>query len=188
MVAGVVVVGVLVGAAWLFSRPQEASPAEAIASPPAATAAPASPDTSSQDPCHEAVVLSVRTHSGVFARVAVQNTDGDEIPTVEASDDEGKFTTACARLENDDASGDASPQLLKVCKPGKFVVHIAGSGKGVFDLQAKPFPEVKHPGGPLLLCNYALDSDRVYDWVLKYQGGSKPAVFLLGSKGDPSVK
>jgi hypothetical protein len=58
----------------------------------------------------------------------------------------------------------------------------------VFDLQAKPFPEVIHPGGPLLLCNYMIDNERVYDWVLKYQDGSRPAVFLLGSKGDPSLK
>jgi hypothetical protein len=58
----------------------------------------------------------------------------------------------------------------------------------VFDLQGKPFPEVAHPGGPLLLCNYMLDNDRVYDWVLKYQKGSRPAVFLLGSKGDPNLK
>lgn len=61
----------------------------------------------------------------------------------------------------------------------------AGSGNGVFDFQAKALPEAAHPINPLLLCNYATDNDRVYDWVLKYQGESKPAVFLLGSKGDP---
>ena len=55
--------------------------------------------------------------------------------------------------ENDDSSRDASPQFLKVCKPGTFVLHITGSGKGVFDLQAEPFPEIARAGGPLLQCN-----------------------------------
>ena len=75
--------------------------------------------------------------------------------------------------QNDDPSGDASPQFLKICKPGTFVLHITGSGKGVFDLQAKPLPEVAHPAGPLLLCNYMLDNDKAYDWILKYQKGLK---------------
>jgi len=187
MVAGVVVLGVLVCATWLFLRQHQASPAKAIVSPPA-TPAPTSPDASAEDACREAVVLTWQSHSRISALMTVQNTEGDDIPTESSSEDEGRFTTACYRLENDDPSGDASPQFLKVCKPGTFVLHITGSGKGVFDLQAKPFPEVAHPGGPLLLCNYMLDNDRVYDWVLKYQKGSRPAVFLLGSKGDPNIK
>ena len=187
MVAGVVVLGVLVCATWLFLRQHQPSPAKAIVSPPA-TPAPTSPDASGEDPCREAVVLTWQSHSGVSALIRVQNTEGEDIPTESSSQDEGRFTTACSRLENDDASGDAPPQFLKLCKPGSFVVHVTGTGKGVFDLQAKPFPEVAHPGGPLLLCNYMLDNDRVYDWVLKYQKGSRPAVFLLGSKGDPNIK
>jgi hypothetical protein len=187
MVAGVVVLGVLVSATWLFLRQHPASPAKAIVSQPA-TPAPTSPGTGSEDSCREAVVLTWQSHSGVSALMTVQNVEGEDIPTESSSEDEGRFTTACYRLENDDPSGDASPQFLKVCKPGTFVLHITGSGKGVFDLQAKPFPEVAHPGGPLLLCNYWLDNDRVYDWVLKYQKGSRPAVFLLGSKGDPNVR
>ncbi len=198
MVVGVVVLVVLVTATWLFLRQQQASPANAIVSQRAApatvaaTPAPASPDasasTNAEDPCRESIVLTLRSHSGVSARMTVQNTEGEDVPTESASDVEGSFTTACYRLDNDDPSGDASPDFLKVCKPGTFVLHITGNGKGVFDLQAKPFPEVAHPGGPLLLCNYALDSGRVYDWVLKYQKGARPAVFLLGSKGDPNSK
>ena len=187
MVAGVVVLGVLVSAAWLFLRQHQASPAKAIVSQPATRAA-TSPDASAEDTCREAVVLTVESHSGVSALMTVQNTEGQDIPTKSASADEGRFTTACYRLENDDPSGDASAQFLKVCKPGTFILHITGSGKGVFDLQAKPFPEEAHPGGPLLLCNYMLDNDRVYDWVLKYQKGSSSAVFFLGSKGDPNIK
>jgi len=137
--------------------------------------------------CREAVVLTLQSHSGVSALITVQNLEGQDIPTTSASENEGGFVTGCYRLENDDSSGDASPQSLKICKPGTFVLHITGSGKGVFDLQAKPLPEVAHPTGPLLLCNYMLDNDRAYDWVLKYQGGSRPAVFLLGSKGDPNT-
>jgi hypothetical protein len=204
VVVGVVVLAVFVSAAWLLLRQHQASPAKAIVSQPAtptapgagakavvsqpATPAPTAPDANSEDGCDEAVVLTVRSHSGVSALTTVQNMEGQDIPTRSASEDEGKFTTACYRLENDDPSGDASPQFLKVCKPGTFVLHITGSGKGVFDMQAKPFPEVAHPGGPLLLCNYALDNNRVYDWVLKYQKGSSPAVFLLGSKGAPNIK
>jgi len=177
---------------WLFLRQNQESPAKAIVSQPA-TPAPTSanataPDTSADDPCRAAVVLTLQSHSGVSALMTVQNSEGQDIPTTSASEDEVKFTTACHRLPDDDPSGDASPQFLKVCKPGTFVLHITGSGKGVFDLQGKPFPEVAHPGGALLLCNYTLDNDRVYDWVLKYQGGKKPAVFLLGSKGDPNIK
>ena len=120
--------------------------------------------------------------------MSVQNLNGQDQTTADASQDDGRFTTECQRLENDDPSGDSSPQVLKLCKPGKFVVHITGSGKGVFDFQAKALPDVVHPISPLLLCNYAVDNDRVYDWVLKYEGGSKPAVFLLGSKGDPNLQ
>lgn len=80
--------------------------------------------------------------------------------------------------------------LLRLLAAGivVVVVHITGSGKGVFDFQAKALPDVAHPISPLLSCNYASDDDRTYDWVLKYQGGSKPAVFLLGSKSDPSLQ
>lgn len=186
MVAGIVVVAVLVGAAWLSLRQHPAAPAHATVSQPATP--PASPDPGSEDPCHEAVVLTLRSHSGVYAWMKAQDFEGQDIPTTSASEDEGTFTTACNRLEGDDPSRDASPEFVKVCKPGTFVLHIAGNGKGVFDLQAKPFPAVAHPVGPLLLCNYTMDNDRVYDWVLKYQKGSKPAVFLLGSKGDPNLK
>jgi hypothetical protein len=120
--------------------------------------------------------------------MTIQDPDGQEIPTTPASEHEGGFTTACYRLENDDSSGDASPQFLNICQAGTFVLHITGSGKGLFDLQAKPFPEVVHPVAPLLLCNYTLDNDRDYDWVLRSQKGSRPAVFLLGSKGDTNTK
>ena len=187
MVAGVVVLVVLVGAAWLFLRQEQAPPAKATVSQPA-TSAPALPAETADDSCREAVVLTLRSHSGVSTLMTVQNIEGQDLPTEFASEDEGGFTTACYRLENDDPSGDASPQFLKVCKPGTFVLHIKGSGKGVFDLQAKPFPEIARAGGPLLLCNYSVDNDRVYDWVLKYQKGSRPAVFLLGSMGDPNIK
>src|SRR5258708_3351372 len=159
MIAGVVVLGALVSATWLFLRQPQASPAKAIVSQPA-TPAPTSPDASAENSCREAVVLTWQSHSGVSALMTVHNTEGGDIPTESASEDEGRFTTACNRPENDDPSGDVSPQFLKVCKPGTFVLHITGSGKGVFDLQAKPFPEVAHPGGPLLLCNYMLDNDR----------------------------
>src|SRR6266481_5944021 len=118
MIAGVVVLVVLVSATWLFLRQHKESPAQAIVSQPA-TPAPTSPDASaSADPCREAVVLTLRSHSGVSARMTVQNTEGEDIPTESASEDEGSFTTACSRLENDDPSGDASPDFLKVCKPG----------------------------------------------------------------------
>ena len=192
LIAGVVALGMLIAATWLFLRENQASPATATISQPT-TPAPTSVgasahDTSVDDPCHEAVVLTLQSHSGVSALMTVQNTEGQHLPTAPASEDEGKFAAACYRLPDDESSGDASPQFLKVCKPGTFVLHITGNGKGVFDLQGKPFPEVDHPGGPLLLCNYTLDNDRVYDWVLKYQGGKKPAVFLLGSKGDPNLK
>ena len=187
MIAGVVALGVLIGAAWLFLPRRQVSPAKPIVIQPA-TPAPASPEASAEDTCRDAVVLTVLSHPGVSALVTVQNIEGQDIPTKSASADEGRLTTPCYRLENDVPSGDASAQFLKVCKPGMFVLHITGSGKGLFDLQAKPFPEVPHPGGPLLLCNYVLDNDRVYDWVLKYQKDSKPVVFLLGSKGDPNIK
>jgi hypothetical protein len=138
--------------------------------------------------CRQAVVLTVQSHSGVSATVRVKDTEGHDMPTRPASADEGRFTVACYRLENHDRAADTSPQFLKICEPGKFVLHIAGRGKGTFDLQAKPFPEVVHQGDPLLLCNYALDNDRSYDWILRYQNGSRPVVFLLGSKGDPESK
>src|SRR5215831_10490075 len=190
MIASVVALGVLIGAAWLFLPRRQVSPAKPIVIQPAtpATPAPAQREASSEDTCREAVVLTVQSHSGVSALVTVQNIEGQDIPTKSASADEGRLTTPCYRLENDVPSGDASAQFLKVCKPGTFVLHITGSGKGLFDLQAKPFPEGPHPGGPLLLCNYVLDNDRVYDWVLKYQEDSKPVVCLRGSKGDPNIK
>ena len=119
--------------------------------------------------------------------MSVQDLDGQEIPIQDASENEGRFTTACYTTE--DAGEPNGPlQTIKICEPSSFVLRISGSGKGVFDLQAKPFPDVAHPVSPLLLCNYVLDNDRVYDWVLKYQKGSRPAVMLLGSKGDPNVK
>lgn len=120
--------------------------------------------------------------------MSLQNMDGQDLESEKASDADGQFTTECAKVDNDDTGSDGSPgQVLRLCKPGTFVVHITGSGKGLFDFQAKALPDVAHPISPLLLCNYAIDNDRVYDWVLKYQGGSKPAVFLLGSKGDASI-
>jgi hypothetical protein len=118
-----VVVGVLVCITWLSLRQHQESRTKAIVSQPA-TAAPTSPTASVgvEEPCREAVVLTWQPHSGVSARMTVQNTEGVEIPTESASEDEGKFTTACYRLENDDRSSDASPQFLKVCKPGTFVL------------------------------------------------------------------
>lgn len=121
--------------------------------------------------------------------MSLQNMDGQDLESEKASDADGQFTTECAKVDNDDTSSDGSPgQVLRLCKPGTFVVHITGSGKGLFDFQAKALPDVAHPISPMLLCNYAIDNDRTYDWVLKYQGGSKPAVFLLGSKGDPNLQ
>jgi hypothetical protein len=186
MVAGVIVVAMLVGAVWLFSRRHQEHPYETTAAEPARPI-PASPSASVADLCREAVVLTLHSHAGVSALMTVQNVEGEEVPTESASEHEGRLTTACARLENDDPAGDASPRFSKICKPGTFVLHIVGNGKGVFDLQAKAFPEVSRPVGPLLLCNYTLDNDRAYDWVLKYQKGSRPAVVLLGSKGDPNL-
>ena len=119
--------------------------------------------------------------------MTAQTLDGQDIPTQDASEKEGRLTAACYQPEGV-GDPDGSPQTIKICKPTSFVLHISGNGKGVFDLQAKPFPDVAHPVSPLLLCSYALDGDRVYDWVLKYQKGSRPAVFLLGSKGDPNIK
>ena len=132
IVVGVVVLGVLVGATWLFLRLPQESPTKEIVSQPA-TPAPTSPAATAEDPCREAIVLTLQSHSGVSALMTVQNIDGQDIPTSSASQDEGSFTTAC------DQVGDGSPQLIKVCKPGTFVLHITGSGKGVFDLQGKPF-------------------------------------------------
>lgn len=189
---GIIVVAVLViGTKLMLRHEHDASPPAAV-STPAPTSAPADAP-SAEDPCAQAVVLTLRAHSGVSAQMSVQNMDDKNRTTEDqtaedASADEGRFTTECARLENDDSGGDSSPQVLRLCKPGTFVLHITGSGKGVFDFQGKALPEVARPVSPLLLCNYALDSDRVYDWVLKYQGGSKPAVFLLGSKGDPNLQ
>jgi len=186
MIAGVLVLGVLVGVTWLLLRQNQAPPVKTTVKRPATPVA--ALDASAGDSCGEAVVLTLQSHSGVSALMTVQNLEGQDIPTTSASENEGGFMTACYRLENDDPSRDASPQFLKICKPGTFVLHITGSGKGVFDLQAKPLPEVTRPGGPLLLCNYMLDDDRAYDWVLKYKEGSRPAVFLLGSKGDPNAR
>lgn len=184
---GIVVVLVLIIATMLMMRRHSDSPTAAVSAPVSTPTPAAPPAPPAEDPCAQAVILSLRGHSGVSAQMSVQNMEGQDQSPLDASAEEGRFTTECARLENDDASGDSSPQVLRLCKPGTFVVHIAGSGKGIFDFQAKPLPEAKRPVGPLLLCNYALDSDRVYDWVLKYQAGSKPAVFLLGSKGDPNL-
>jgi hypothetical protein len=135
MVARVVSLGVLVGVTWLFVRQNQEKTAIAPA-----TSAVAAPGESDVDGCHEAVVLALRSHSGVSAVMTIQDPDGQEIPTTPASEREGGFTTACYRLENDDSSGGASPQFLKICQAGTFVLHITGSGKGLFDLQAKPFP------------------------------------------------
>lgn len=175
----------LMGAAWLFLRHQK-PPANTATTQPAVPA-PAPTDTSAEDPCREAVVLTLQSHSGVSALMTVQNMDGEDIAMQDASADEGRFTTACFQPEGA-GDPDGSPQTIKICRPSTFVLHISGNGKGVFDLQAKPFPEAAHAVSPLLLCNYALDSDRAYDWVLKYQKGSRPAVFLLGAKGDPNLK
>jgi hypothetical protein len=179
------VAALLIGVAWFFLKHQVPAAAPAAAQP--AATVPFSADTSGQDPCHEAVVLTLQSHSGVAALMTAQTLDGQDIPMPDASADEGRLTTACYQPEGA-GDPDGSPQILKICKPNSFVLHISGSGKGVFDLQAKPFPDAPHPVPPLLLCSYTLDSDHVYEWVLKYQEGSRPAVFLLGSKGDPNVK
>lgn len=186
MVAGLVGLGLLVAAMWLFSRHTQESAASKMPTQPAAPA-PASAYTKPEDACRAAVVLTLQPHSGVSASMSVQDLDGRDIPTQGASEDEARVTTPCYQAEGTEPP-DGSPQTIKICKPTSFVLHISGSGKGVFDLQAKPFPDVDHPISPLLLCNYALDSDKVYDWVLKYKGRVRPAVFLLGSKGDPSLR
>ena len=184
-VAGIVIALVLVIGTRLLLRHERRETQSTAAPTPARTSAPTVPAT--EDPCAQSVILTLRSHSGVSAQMSLQNMDGQDQATQDTSADDGRFTTECQRLENDGPSGDSSPQVVRLCKPGTFIVHIAGSGKGVFDFQAKALPDVTHPISPLLLCNYALDNDRTYDWVLKYQGGSKPAVFLLGSKGDPSL-
>lgn len=184
-VAGIVVVVVLIIAVKLMMR-QDSQHPTATVSAPVATPNPATP--SPEDPCGQSVILSVRSHSGAIAQMSSQNMDGQDIESTKGTDAEGQFTTECAKVDNDDTSSDGSPgQVLRLCKPATFVVHITGSGKGLFDFQAKALPDVAHPVSPLLLCNYTIDNDRVYDWVLKYQGGSKPAVFLLGSKGDATA-
>lgn len=178
---GIVVVIVLIIGVKLMMRQDNPRPSMAV--PPPAASAP-----QPEDPCAQSVVLSLRSHSGVSAQMSLQNMDGLDLESEKASDADGQFTTACAKVDNDDTSSDGSPgQVLRLCKPGTFVVHITGSGKGLFDFQAKALPDVAHPISPLLLCNYAIDNDRTYDWVLKYQGGSKPAVFLLGSKGGMNL-
>ena len=184
MVVIIAVAALLIGAAWLFRKHQAPTANTATVQPSAPAAA--SADSSADDPCHEAVVLTLQSHSGVSALMTVQDLEGQDIPTQDASEDEGRLTTACFQP---DGVGDpaGSPQTIKICKPSSFVLHISGNGKGVFDLQAKPFPDVAHPVSPLLLCSYTLDNDRVYDWVLKYQKGARPAVLLLGSKGDPNI-
>ena len=180
--AGIVVVVVLIIAVKLMMRQDSQHPTVTV-SAPVATPAPAAPQP--EDPCGQSVILSVRSHAGVIAQMSVQDMDGQDLETNKGTDAEGQFTTECAKVDNEETSSDGSPgQVLRMCKPGTFVVHITGSGKGLFDFQAKALPDVAHPISPLLLCNYALDNDRTYDWVLKYQGGSKPAVFLIGSKGD----
>jgi hypothetical protein len=185
MVVIIAVAALLMGAAWLFLKHQM-SLAKTVATQAPAPAT-TSADVSPQDPCHEAVVLTLQSHSGVSASMAVQDLEGQDIPGQDASEDEGRFTTACIQSEGV-GDPDGTPQVIKVCKPTSFVLHISGNGKGVFDLQAKPFPEVAHPVSPLLLCNYGLDSERVYDWILEYQKGPRPAVLLRGSKGDPNPK
>lgn len=181
-VAGIVVVVVLIIAVKLMMR-QDSQHPTVVVSHPVATPSPATP--SPEDPCGQSVILSVRSHSGVIAQMSLQNMDGQDLEANKGTDAEGQFTTECAKVDNDDTSSDGPPgQVLRLCKPGTFVVHITGSGKGLFDFQAKALPDVAHPISPLLLCNYTIDNDRTYDWVLKYQGGSKPAVFLIGSKGE----
>ena len=177
---------VLLVLAMMFARQRRVSavPASAhvIPSSPAAPVA--------EDGCRDAVVLTLQGHSasGRPAEMSVQDLDAHNMGTQDALENEGAFSTPCSKLETEDTTNDGAPQLLKLCKPGVFVVHITGSEKGLFDFQAKPFPAVARPVGPLLLCNYAVEDGRVYDWVLRYQGGSKPVVFLLGSKGDPQVR
>jgi len=184
LIAMVAVAGLLIGAAWFFLRRQART--ENHSTVHLTSSQPAPTDSSPEDPCREAVVLTLQSHSGVSASMAAQTLDGEDIPTGDASAQEAGFTTACYQPEGV-GDPEGSPQTIKICRPTSFVLHISGNGKGVFDLQAKPFPDVAHPVSPLLLCSYLLDSDRVYDWVLKYQKGSRPAVFLLGSKGDPNV-
>jgi hypothetical protein len=185
MAAGVTSGLVLGIATMLVMRRHQVSPPALVftSNPISRPAAPVAEET-----CSEAVVLTLQTHSGTSVEMEVQDLDGKRQASAEASAGDGQFTTACYRGESPDSSPDPFPQLLKVCKPATFVVHITGNGKGRFDLQAKPFPEVARPTSPLLLCNYAVDGDRVYDWVLRYQGGPQPTVFLLGSRGDPDVR
>jgi len=185
MVVMLAVAALLMGAAWLFLKHE--TPASKTAK--TQSISPASLPTASnpEDPCSKAIVLTLQSHSGVSALMTAQTLDGQDIPSEDASTVEGRFTTACYQPEGV-GDPDGSPQTLKICKPTSFVLHLSGNGKGVFDLQAKPLPEVARPVGPLLLCSYALDSDRVYDRVLKYQEGSRPAVFLLGNKGDPNTQ
>jgi len=185
LIVVVVVAGLLLGAAWLRLKRQTLSDKTVTTQPSAQGSR--SADNAPDDPCREAVVLTLQSHSGVSGLMTAQTLDGEEMPTQDASAGESQFVTACYQPEGV-SDPDGPPQTIKICKPTSFVLHISGNGKGVFDLQAKPLSDVGHPVRPLLLCDYVLDSDRSYDWVLSYQRGSRPAVFLLGSKGDPNVK
>lgn len=91
MVACVFSLGVLVGVTWLFLRPNQA-PKATVSRP--ATPAAAGVDASADHSCHEAVVLTLQSYSGVSALMTVQNPEGQDIPTTSASENEGRFTTA----------------------------------------------------------------------------------------------
>jgi len=133
MIGMLAVAALLIGAAWFFLKHQISTGGPATTR--LASAVPA--ESSPADPCHEAIVLTLQSHSGVSASMSAQTLDGQDVPTQDASGDEAGFTTACYQP---DGAGDpeGSPQTIKICKPASFVLHISGNGKGVFDLQAKP--------------------------------------------------
>jgi hypothetical protein len=139
------------------------------------------------DPCSQAIILTLWSHSGISAQMSAQNTDGEDRPTQDVPMDEGRFTTECQRLENDDASGDSSPQIMRLNQaPLSCTLWEVARAYLIFRRKCCRGFRVQ-----LARCSCATThskNDKVYDWVLKYQGGSRPAVFLLGSKGDPDLR
>lgn len=86
--------------------------------------------------------------------MSVQDFTGNDLPTQAASESEGAFSTPCAKTETRYSTEDSAPQFLKLSKTGVFAVHTVGSEKGLFDFQAKPFPEISRSNGPVLSCDY----------------------------------
>lgn len=192
---GVAVVIVLFVVARLRPRRQSvpASPQpafSALAARPAPLPVSASPSTA-DDACSESVVLNMRGHSenGLsVADMSVQDMNGKTIATETPPEQPAEYTTPCAKLDSQAPTSDASPQILRICKPRVFVLHIVGTQKGRFDLQVSASAGAAKPSGPVLLCNYNADADRIYDWVFRFDNRPQPIVFLLGSPDNPDVQ